>query len=130
MALFQLQKNGFLSVSLEKISILDSYVIHRYIIIKYRSSSIWAKVHQLLWELRPFFNFEKWFFVGCLLKSVLDSYFIHRYVSKKYRSSSVKGKIQQLIWALCRGRTRIFFSFATIFCQFDFIFFLCHFLQL
>ena len=30
---------GFRSLSFEKISLLDSYFIHRYIIIKYRSSS-------------------------------------------------------------------------------------------
>ena len=33
-------KNGFHSISFEKISLLDSYFIHRYIIIKYRSSLI------------------------------------------------------------------------------------------
>ena len=33
-------KNGFCSVSFEKISVLDSNFIHRYIIINYRSSSI------------------------------------------------------------------------------------------
>ena len=50
-------KNGFSSISFEKISILDSYFIHRYIIIKYRSSSIVGKFCQLLWKLWPLFNF-------------------------------------------------------------------------
>ena len=33
-------KNGFRSISFEKISVLDTNFIHRYIIIKCRSSSI------------------------------------------------------------------------------------------
>ena len=33
-------KNGFRAISVEYIGVLDSYFIHRYIIIKYRSSSI------------------------------------------------------------------------------------------
>ena len=33
-------KNGFHSISFEKISVLDSYFVHRYIIIKYTSSVI------------------------------------------------------------------------------------------
>ena len=37
---FSTSKNGFRSISLKKISVLDSYFINRYIIIKYRSSSI------------------------------------------------------------------------------------------
>ena len=41
-------ENGFRSIYFEKISILGSYFIHRYIIIKYRSSSIKGKIHQLL----------------------------------------------------------------------------------
>ena len=39
------------SLSFEKVSILDSYFIHRYIIKIYRLSSMWGKIHQLLWEL-------------------------------------------------------------------------------
>ena len=54
-------KNGFRSISFVKIGVLDSNLIHRYIIIKCRSSSIKGKIHQLFWELCPFFNFEKWF---------------------------------------------------------------------
>ena len=33
-------KNGFRAISFEYIGVLDSYFIHRYIIIKYRSSLI------------------------------------------------------------------------------------------
>ena len=51
---FDLQmKNGFRAISFEYIDVLDSYFIHRYIIIKYRSSSIMGKIHQLLSELWP-----------------------------------------------------------------------------
>ena len=49
-------KNGFLAISFEYVGILDSYFIHRYVIIKYRSSSIMDKIHQLLLELLPFVN--------------------------------------------------------------------------
>ena len=38
-------KNGFWAISFEYIIVLDSYFIHRYIIIKYRSSSITDKIH-------------------------------------------------------------------------------------
>ena len=48
--------NGFHSISFEKISILDSNFIHRYIVMKCRSSSNEGKIHQLLWELWPFFK--------------------------------------------------------------------------
>ena len=40
MALDLDMKNGFRAISFEYIGVLDSYFIHRYIIIKYRSSSI------------------------------------------------------------------------------------------
>ena len=53
--------NGFRAISFDKIGILDSNFIHRYIIIKCRSSSIKGIIHQLFWELWPFSNFEKWF---------------------------------------------------------------------
>ena len=46
-------KNGFQVISFENIGVLDSYFIHRYIIIKYRSSSIMDKIHRLLSELWP-----------------------------------------------------------------------------
>ena len=46
-------KNGFWEISFEYIGVLDSYFIHRYIIIKYRSSLITDKIHLLLSELWP-----------------------------------------------------------------------------
>ena len=46
-------KNGFRAISFEYIGDLDSYFIQRYIIIKYRSSSITDKIHQILSELWP-----------------------------------------------------------------------------
>ena len=44
-------KNGFRAISFEYIGVLDSYFIHRYISIKYRSSSITDKINRLLSEL-------------------------------------------------------------------------------
>ena len=46
-------KNGFRAISFEYIGVLDSYFIHRYIIIKYRSSSTTDKIHRLLSKLWP-----------------------------------------------------------------------------
>ena len=46
-------KNGFRAISFEDIGVLDSDFIHRYIIIKYRSSLITDKIHRLLSELWP-----------------------------------------------------------------------------
>ena len=37
---FSTLKNGVRSITSEKMSVLDSYFIHKHIIIKYRSSSI------------------------------------------------------------------------------------------
>ena len=52
-------KNGFRAISFEYIGELDSYFIHRYIIIKYRSSSITDKIHLLLSELWPLISVRK-----------------------------------------------------------------------
>ena len=46
-------KNGFCSISIEYIGVLDSYFILGYIIIKYRSGLIKDKIYQLLTELWP-----------------------------------------------------------------------------
>ena len=46
-------KNGFRAISFEYIGVLDSYFIHRYIIIKYRSSLIRDKIHRFFSELWP-----------------------------------------------------------------------------
>ena len=56
MALDLRMKNGFRAISFDYIGVLDSYFIHRYIIIKYRQSSIMDKIHRLLLELGPFVN--------------------------------------------------------------------------
>ena len=53
MALDLRMKNCFRAISFENIGVFDLYFIHRYIIIKYRSSSIMNKIHQLLSELWP-----------------------------------------------------------------------------
>ena len=50
-ALDLVRKNGFLAISFENIGVLDSYFIHRYIIITYRTSWIKDKIHLLLSEL-------------------------------------------------------------------------------
>ena len=55
---FSTLKNGFRSITFEKISILDSYFIHKRIIVKYRLSSIMGKIYQLFLELGPFINIE------------------------------------------------------------------------
>ena len=68
------QNIGFRSLSFEKINLLNSYFIHRYIIIKYRSSSNLGKIHPLLWELWPLFNDIVW------LKMVSVHYSLKRLV--------------------------------------------------
>ena len=49
-------KDGFRAICFEYIGILDSYLIHRYIKIKYRSSLIKDKIHLLLTELWPWIS--------------------------------------------------------------------------
>ena len=61
MALDLWMRNGFRAISFEYIDVFDSYFIHRYIIIKYRLSSIMGKIHQLLSELWPLISVWKWF---------------------------------------------------------------------
>ena len=56
MALDLRMKNGFLAISFERVGVMDLYFIHRYVIIKYRSSKITDKIHRLLLELWPFVN--------------------------------------------------------------------------
>ena len=78
---------------------LDSYFIHRYIIINYRSSLIKEKIHRLLSGVMALDIVLK---NGSQARSfenigVLDSYFIHRYTIIKYRSSSIKDKIHRLL---------------------------------
>ena len=52
-------KNSFRAISFGNIGVLDSYFIHRYIIIKYRSSLIMDKIHQLSSELWPLISVRK-----------------------------------------------------------------------
>ena len=52
-------KNGFLAISFENIDVLDSYFIHMYIIIKYRSSSIKDEIYRFLLELWPLISIRK-----------------------------------------------------------------------
>ena len=54
MALDLRMKNGFRAISFEYVGVLDSYFIHMYVIIKYRSSSIMDKIHRLFLELWPY----------------------------------------------------------------------------
>ena len=58
-----------------KISELDSYFIHRYINIKYSSSSIYGKIHQFFWELWSYFQLRKMVSVWYHLKRLV--YWIH-----------------------------------------------------
>ena len=92
-------KKGFRVISFEYIGALDSYFIHRYIIIKYRSSLITNKIHQLLSELWPLISIWKNGFRAISFENsnVLDSYFIHRFIIIKYRSSLMTDKIHRLL---------------------------------
>ena len=90
-------ENGFRSISFEKISVLDSNFIHRYIIIKCISSWIKGKIHQLFFGDGPFSALKNGFLSITFEKiSELDSYFIHKHIIIKYRSVLIKGKIHQL----------------------------------
>ena len=91
MALDLGMKNGFRAISFEYIGELDSYFIHRYIIIKYRSSSSMGKIHQLFIRVMALdFHMKNGFWaISFEYIGVLDSYFIHRYIIIKYRSSSI-----------------------------------------
>ena len=81
MALDLRMKNGFRAISFEYSHVLDSYFIHRYIIIKYRSSSITGKIHQLLSELWPLISYENGFrAISFEYIGEMDSYFIHIYI--------------------------------------------------
>ena len=72
MALYLQMKNGFRAISFEYIGLLDSYFIHRYIIIKYRSSSITGKFHRLLSELWPLISVRKMVSGRYLLKTLVN----------------------------------------------------------
>ena len=99
MALDLRMKNGFRAISFENSYVLDSYFIHRYIIIKYRSSSITGKIHQLSLELWPMISVRKIGFRVISFEYIgeMDSYFIHRYIIIKYRSNLITDKINPLL---------------------------------
>ena len=108
-------KNGFLSISFEKISVLDSYFIHRYIIINIGQVQFRVKSTNYYVSYGPFLtskivlrsiSFEK--------ISVLDSYFINRYIIIKYWSSSILGKIRQSLKELWPFFTFIFLQNACV----------------
>ena len=69
-------KNGFRAISFEYIGVLDSYFIRRYIIIKYRSSSITDKIHRLLSELWPLISVRKMVSGQYLLKTLVNWIYI------------------------------------------------------
>ena len=92
-------KNGFWAISFEYIGVLDSYFIHRYMVIKYRSRSIRGqnppitiRVMALDLGTNNGFRAISFEYIG-----ELDSYFIHRYIIIKYRPSSITDKIHQLL---------------------------------
>ena len=71
----------FHSITFEKIGELDSYFIHKHIIIICRSSLIKGKIRQSYLELQPFFNVEKSFsLISFENISVLNSNLTYRYI--------------------------------------------------
>ena len=71
MALDLSTKNGFRAISFEYIGEMDSYFIHRYVIIEYRSSLITDKINQLLSELWPLISVRKMVSVRYLLNTLV-----------------------------------------------------------
>ena len=64
-------KNGFRAISFEYTGVLDSYFIHRYIIVKYRSRLIMDKIHRSLSELWPLIAVRKVVSGRYILKSLV-----------------------------------------------------------
>ena len=88
-------KNGFWAISFDYICVLDSYFIHRYIILKKQvrfdfgyNPMIIIRVMAL--DLRKKNVCRE---ISSENINLLDSYFIHRYIIITYRSSSIKDKI-------------------------------------
>ena len=75
MALDLRMKNGFGAISFEYIGELDSHFMQRFIIIKYRSSSITDKIHKSISELCPLISECKMVSGRYLLITVM--YWIH-----------------------------------------------------
>ena len=78
MALNLHTKNGFRVISFEYIGILDSNLIHRFMIIKYRPSSIKEKIHRLFSELWPLIFIRKKVSGGYLLKTLVYLIYNHK----------------------------------------------------
>ena len=75
MAIDLRMKNGFRAISFEYRDVLDSNFINRYIIIKYRSSTITGTIHQLLSELWSLISVQKMVSGRYLLNTLV--YWIH-----------------------------------------------------
>ena len=94
-------KNGFRSLSFEKISVLDSNFIHRYIIINVGQVGFRVKFINYFWSYGPFSTLKSGFRSITFEKiSELDSYFIHKHIIIKYRSNLSYGNIHQLFLEL------------------------------
>ena len=94
MALDLCMNNGFWEISFENIDALNSYFIHRYLIITYRSSLIKIKIFGLLSELWPLISVRtmpSFQVISFDYIAFLDSCFIHNYIIIKHRSSLIKG---------------------------------------
>ena len=77
-------------MSFEKISVLDSNFIHRYIIIKCRSLRFRVKSTNYFWSYGPFSPLKNGFRSITFEKiSELASYFIHKHIIIKCRSSLI-----------------------------------------
>ena len=83
-------KNSFHLISFENISVLDSYLISRYIIIIRGQVRLRVKSCHYYGSYGPFSSLKNVFFLIFFEKiSVLDSYVIHRYIIIKYRSKLI-----------------------------------------
>ena len=75
---------------LEKISVLDSNFIHRYIIINVGQVRYRVKSTNYIWSYGPFSTLKNGFRSITFEKiSEFDSYFIHKHIIRKYRSSLI-----------------------------------------
>ena len=94
MALDLHMKNGFRAISFEYIGVLDSYFIHRYIIIKYMSSSIMDKIHRFLSELWPFVRWQCPIYANLAIAGASVS---HGHISSLFLSLSFT-RTEQTVW--------------------------------
>ena len=90
-------KNVFRAISFEIIDVLDSYFIHRYIIIKYRSSSIknllfFVRVMALDLCKKNGFQVISFEYIA-----LLDLCSNNQYIIIKHRSSLIKDQIHRFL---------------------------------